>query len=445
MTGTRVTLFVGLAALAATLSTALLGRWVPLAPLGILAIATGLMAWKAPVQRLPLPAIGLAGVCGMGALQIGAGLTANVVATAVESLNWLVLALIYATAAAWFSMERERNLFLRLFAFAAGATAAYTLVQPYAGNLGLAQFAASADVMAGPFRNRNTYASFVELALPVAVWAARKYGPQWWLAAAALLASALVTGSRAGAALAVVEAGVLALWLKNTRVGMAFAGAAALGMVWGGDTLATRINYRDPLDHRREIYAASLELASAKPMAGWGLGTFEQVYPQEARFDIGKTINHVHSDWLEAAVEGGLPFAAAVAALTMVLLWRSAPCMWACGLFFVVLHSFVDFPFQRIGITSWFFLIAGAAEARRMEGPSPGGGGRGGNAPEKALFASSRPGLAVRAAPVWIRMSRRRMRLRFAAISKSRKERRKAYRRTSDDRVRDSRSVSRHG
>jgi len=277
---------------------------------------------------------------------------------------WFTLALLFAVGAELFESTIERRRFLQLLTASAGLIAAYAIVQPYAAHFGLAQLAASADQNVGPFPSRNAYASFVLLAFPPAVWAARRLGAEWWLPAGTLLASAFMTGSRAGAALALVEAIFLTAWIRSRLFAVALAAIALGGFLWGGDNLRTRIGYSDPLEHRREIYGSALELISARPLIGWGLGAFEDVYPGQARFDVGALVNHAHSDWLEAAVEGGLAYAAALTGCAALILWRARHCVWALGLPLILLHSLVDFPFQRIGVSVWFVLLAAAAFAQ---------------------------------------------------------------------------------
>ena len=61
---------------------------------------------------------------------------------------------------------------------------------------------------------------------------------------------------------------------------------------------------------------------------GFGLGTFETVYPHFALFDIGLIVNHAHNDWLEWAAEGGVPLALALLSLAV---WAARPAFGRYG------------------------------------------------------------------------------------------------------------------
>jgi O-antigen ligase len=333
------------------------------ASIALLSLITGGLAITLPSCRPPVAWICLLATATAGTVQLAAGSASDPPAAALELTEWFSLASLYVASVTLFESTVERRRFLQFFLLAAGLLAAFAIVQPYAAHLGMDKLAASADESVGPFPSRNAYASFVLLAFPVAVWAANKLGTEWWLAAGVLLTSAFMTGSRAGAALVLFEAVFLSIWMKR-RVWIApLAATAMVGLLWGGNSLGVRLGYQDPLQHRREVYAASLELIRARPLLGWGLGSFEQVYPTQARFDAATIINHAHNDWIEAAVEGGLVYAAAVLGCVFVLLWPARRSIWALGLPAVVVHSVVDFPFQRLGVTVWFILIAAAAQS----------------------------------------------------------------------------------
>jgi O-antigen ligase len=297
-------------------------------------------------------------------VQLVFGRSADSSATVQECTQWFSIACLFAVSSSTLKPFTERRRFLQLFVILAGLIAAFAIVQPYAGQFGLEGLAAAADERVGPFTSRNAYASFVLLGFPVAVWSARRLGPEWWLPAGALLASSLTTGSRAGAALTLAEAVVLCFWMRSRVWVAAFGVMAMAGFFLGGENLRVRLGYADPLEHRRDIYASSLELISARPFTGWGLGTFQSVYPAQARFDVGAVVNHAHSDWLEAAVEGGLIYAVAVLGCALLMLWPARATIWALGLPMVLLHSLVDFPFQRPGVIVWFVLLAAAAQYR---------------------------------------------------------------------------------
>lgn len=233
----------------------------------------------------------------------------------------------------------------------------------------------------GPFPSRNNFAQFLELCFPVALYEMARNGRSWTasIAPAAMLGAGLASASRAGAALLVAEAFAV-LWLMRGRTlrgaprrgrmrtpVLAFAGCAvAFGAVGGAGTLARRLADSDPLHLRREIFRSSAAMIAQHPWRGYGLGTFATVYPEFAEFDSGAAVEHAHNDWLEWTAEGGLLYAAMWAS---VAIWAVRPALrsvWGLGILAVFLHALVDYPFARLGVSAWAFLLIGAL-AREAE------------------------------------------------------------------------------
>ena len=78
----------------------------------------------------------------------------------------------------------------------------------------------------------------------------------------------------------------------------------------------------------------------------------------------GTLVNQAHNDWVQWAVEGGLPFVALLAAFAGMLLRRTWRCIWGLGVIAVFLHCFVDYPMQeRPALVGWFFALSGAVAA----------------------------------------------------------------------------------
>jgi O-antigen ligase len=233
----------------------------------------------------------------------------------------------------------------------------------------------------GPFVYRNNYAAFIELLLPLAlVRAIREHRDAWFHAAIAgvMYASVIACTSRAGAVLATAEiAAVLALaWgrglLSLRGSALAVAKVAALAAVFvavvGWSALLERFKQDDPYVHRREMLGSALDMARERPWMGFGLGTFETVYPAYARFDIGLVVNHAHNDWAEWLAEGGAPFLLAAASLAVWAVRPAIRSIWGIGLLSVFLHALVDYPMQRLGLALWVFVLLGALAAEDRNG-----------------------------------------------------------------------------
>lgn len=289
-----------------------------------------------------------------------------------------------------FSHSHQRHRFLEWAGAFAGLVAAYCLLQPYllaeSGAVGrllslAAHWQLKIEETAGPFQNRNTYASFAELFLPVTAWLALRCGRSataaaagWWLAAALLFASVIASGSRAGAILITAELALILLIALRAGSGRRARMAAVVATILlctaaaGWDRLRTRISLGDPWDHRREFYQSAIKMIGERPLAGFGLGTFQDAYPRFASFDSGRIVNHVHNDWLETAVEAGLPVVAVVLAAAVLFVLWSIGHWWAIGLVFVFLHAGVDYPLARPGSAAWIWLIATALESAHASG-----------------------------------------------------------------------------
>ena len=56
----------------------------------------------------------------------------------------------------------------------------------------------------------------------------------------------------------------------------------------------------------REHGHAYAKGVAARPILGWGYGTFESAFPTVQSADIDLHYDHAHNDWLEWAIEGGL-------------------------------------------------------------------------------------------------------------------------------------------
>lgn len=235
----------------------------------------------------------------------------------------------------------------------------------------------------GPFPSRNNFAQFLELFLPPAlVEMARSRSRSAALAPALMLAAGLASASRAGSALLLLET-LAAIGLlrngrsrkdlpgkdlpgKNFQKWIWFAAAAALFTAcMGAGTLLGRLANPEPLQYRREILGSAMEMTRSHPWTGYGLGTFAAVYPEFARFDSGASVEHAHNDWLEWAAEGGLPFAALWLGLAVSIAPRAVRSVWGLGVLAVFLHALVDYPFARLGVAGWVFVLIGALVSER--------------------------------------------------------------------------------
>jgi O-antigen ligase len=124
---------------------------------------------------------------------------------------------------------------------------------------------------------------------------------------------------------------------------------------------------------RREFAVSSLHMIAAHPWSGVGLGAWPTAYPRYAILDPGTFANQAHSDWLQWAAEGGIPFGIAMATLFCWCVLPAFRSVWGLGVIAVFLHAAVDYPFSRPALGSWPILIIGMLAAREAAGERTSG------------------------------------------------------------------------
>ena len=257
----------------------------------------------------------------------------------------------------------------------------------------------------GPYVNRNHFAGFVELIIPVALvplilGKVRK--ERWYLVAIFGLlpiGALFLSASRGGVVSFGVEVGVLVLMMLLRRVGgqHALTGGIVLLMAL---LLVSWLGVKQVLERFSSLQ--SLEVTSGKrasmrldtwhifldhPWTGTGLGTLQVVFPAyETNYD-GKIVNHAHNDYLEGLAEtgiaGGLCCAAFLGILYFVslrqLLQRDKPFAAALHLSGLVgcsgllVHSLVDFNLHIPANAILFLLMAHLATGAVTPSPSADG------------------------------------------------------------------------
>ncbi|MCC6366069.1 MAG: O-antigen ligase family protein [Bryobacterales bacterium] len=377
--------------------------WPGLSGAAILLYAAGFLMW-APGRlagRHKPAVVFLAALPLWGVLQLALGTSSIVGLTLRACLGWTVVGAAFWCAAALFNDKYEMRQFLRWTSiFAVVLCAAATLQFFTSEGRYFWIWPSGQPQVFGPFQSKNNYASFVLLTLPLVLWNAvekARIDWVWVLPGALMLASAIASGSRAGSLLAVLEAAAF-LWLARRRTGLSkqqtialVLGTAGMAMaatlVMGWDALGPKLRDTDPMRYRREMLLSALQMLKDKPLFGHGLGTFPGVYPAYALFDSGYFVNHAHNDWAEWASEGGVPFLVLILGFGACTLPGSIRLPWAIGLPAVFLHTFVDYPLQRPGVSLWVVFLAAAAMRKKGDyRASPLGGEAGRSEPSGLGF-----------------------------------------------------------
>jgi hypothetical protein len=308
----------------------------------------------------PIGAI-LGAVALWGLMQVAAGITVDAQRTLESSLHWTANCAAFCLGL-WLTGDRAiRQRFLTaqlIFALlvAIGAVIALFTI----GSL-------------GPFVYKNQFAAFVEPALGLAIAAAvgdRKRPVLWVLVAAALFASVVAGGSRAGSGICLgllIALPVLA-YARGVISGRSLARVIVLGSasvcalvaVAGWQTIWERLQEPNPYSLRADLNRSSFAMVRERPVAGFGLGTWSSAYPKYALYDDGTFVNQAHDDWAQWAVEGGVPMFLAMLFVAGMLAPSAVRSLWGMGLIAVFVHAVVDYPFeQRPALAVYLFGLMG--------------------------------------------------------------------------------------
>jgi len=303
----------------------------------------------------------LAAVVLWGLLQVAAGISVDAQRTLESSLDWAANCAAFCLALRLAGDRAVRQKFLTAQLIFSLLVAIGAVIDFFTlGSL-------------GPFVYRNQFAAFLEPALGLAIAAAigdRKRSLVWVFIAAALFASVVAAGSRAGSAicLALLIALPVLAYARGVISGRSLArvivlGAASAGAlvaVAGWQTIWERLQEPHPYSLRADLNRSSLAMVRDRPVAGFGLGTWSAAYPKYALYDDGTFVNQAHDDWAQWAVEGGVPLFLAMLAVVAMLAPRAARSLWGIGVMAVFVHAAVDYPFeQRPALAAYFFALMG--------------------------------------------------------------------------------------
>jgi O-antigen ligase len=125
------------------------------------------------------------------------------------------------------------------------------------------------------------------------------------------------------------------------------------------------------LEGRLDYWLATLQMIAEKPLLGWGLGTWPDVYLQFMQQDPGLAVNRAHSDFLEFAAEGGVLLPLALAGLLLRTVWLAFRFPWALGLPVLLAFAMADYPL-RLPLLLWTFLALYLAAESEMCPIQPG-------------------------------------------------------------------------
>jgi len=298
------------------------------------------------------------------------------------------------------SQARKMAVILALYGF---GIAAFALLQGVApnGKLYWVRQPRLGGWIYGPYVNHNHYAGLMELLVPIPLviaithFAHEKERIAAGVAAAIMVGTIFLSGSRGGMIAVFVELIILATVLvrrkKSVRIAIA---SVAFGVVlvsllaWlGGKELTTRVSSIST-ETRTEVSGGmrfsidrdALHMFTRRPILGWGLGAFPVVYPQFRSFYTNFFVNEAHDDYAQLLAEMGL-LGFGTMIWFVVVLYRNAlrkignwasdvtgAMTLACILGFsgILVHSLVDFNLQIPANAALFYVICSMAAGPRL-------------------------------------------------------------------------------
>lgn len=244
----------------------------------------------------------------------------------------------------------------------------------------------------GPYVNHNHYAGLMEMLFPIPLvifLSPRLQRPHKAMAAvgsAVMVSTIFLCGSRGGMLAFAVQMALLAAVLisrrERGRTAMAIGTFLVLAfavLAWIGSAELVRRMTSIPIETRTELSGGMrlsidrdcLKMFAQKPLTGWGLGVFPEVYPQFRSFYTNLTIDKAHNDYLQFLVETGTVglaiigwflfsiYRAAIRKLKVSPSELNAEVALAglLGVTGILVHSFVDFNLQIPANAALFFVL----------------------------------------------------------------------------------------
>ncbi|MBI3652534.1 MAG: O-antigen ligase family protein [Acidobacteria bacterium] len=305
--------------------------------------------------------------------------------------------------------ERWRTLltFMMFFGF---ALALFALIQNFTWNGKLYWLRTTPYAAVGPFVNRNHYAGFMEMLvpLPLAFLATRAARKELWMlyifVTVVMALSVVLSLSRGGVVSMLASVVFLVLanarrkskitprrnasepqtrwrWLKGAAGVAALAMILGVGLIWLGaepflnrvaESLKQTTGSQTPRNDlsREWIWRNTLTMIGAHKVFGVGLGAYETAFPAYRSSDAEEIVMQSHNDYLQIVADCGM-IGAGIAVWFLVLLCRA---IWrgihspdaalaavalgsSAGIFAMLIHSFFDFNLQIPSNALWFLTL----------------------------------------------------------------------------------------
>ncbi len=214
----------------------------------------------------------------------------------------------------------------------------------------LASYGSSGDAtirISGTFGMYMTYAGILSLIWAVALFqfadeSASRVERTFYLAALLVIGCALILSMTRIALVAMITVGLVLLVLRTSKIFAALAGTVVLmillvpglkqsahSVIWGTQTPSMDTNVMIPwAEQRPYLWKGAYRIIKAHPWTGVGLGNFRNAYKEHLPYDLKKTYNHAHNNFLQIGAETGLPGLAAFILLNLAAFWFLLRATW---------------------------------------------------------------------------------------------------------------------
>jgi O-antigen ligase len=330
-------------------------------------------------------------------VQLATGWTAYLYRTFSSALMYCAYGMLCFVAVQVLRRTWQVRALATVFSIYGFLLATFALIQSIApnGKLYWIRTVPSGSGIYGPYVNHNHYAGFMEMLVPVPLVAALSGQVQGWrkamaaFAAAVMASTIFLSGSRGGMiAFAVQMALLTALLIWQKKRGKAalvlsiFALVVIALLAWLGGSEVTERMASIHTEARQELSGGMrlaidrdcLKMFAHRPVLGWGLGVFPDIYPQFRSFYSDYTVDHAHNDYLQLLVETGT-IGIAIMLWFVTVVYRSAlqklkgrtdtnhavTLAALLGVTGILAHSFFDFNLQIPANAAFFFVLCAIA------------------------------------------------------------------------------------
>jgi len=349
----------------------------------------------------------LLGLLGIGLAQLVFHMTAYPFLTRTELLRIAAFFVLFFLAAQAFRERRELEKLAWFLVILCFAVSLFGIIQHFTseGKIYWFRDLTEGGDLFGPYVNRNHFAGFVELTLPVGLsllvfrGLRRDVFPMTGLLTIVPFGAMILSASRGGIVSLAFEIGMLTLLARRRKeaggpqiaaIGIVALAAVAL-IVWMGAGKAIERFSTIPggdvtLVRRASMFRGTTHIFLDHPIKGAGLGTLVAVYPRyETGYD-GKVVDHAHNDYIEILAETGLLGGLCCAAFLWILFREARKAFEAEQGHFsralhagaitavsgLLLHSFVDFNLHIPSNTLLFLLQSYLATSPPLASGMPG-------------------------------------------------------------------------